>query len=130
MQVRFQLLPVSLDPSLAKISVDIAGTTLTYDHGPAESTAFQWPGAGGKTLVRVTFTPTSGGSGTVIERDGSWALLRLLDAARIIPSGQPDKFRVLFNGSGGTAEFELTASSVRNPFTMSALREFRCPSHL
>jgi type VI secretion system protein ImpL len=130
MQVRFQLLPVSLDPALAKVSVDIAGTSLTYDHGPAESTSFQWPGAGGKTLVRVTFTPTAGGSGTVIERDGSWALLRLLDAARVIPSGQPDKFRVVFSAPAGTAEFELTASSVRNPFTMSALRAFRCPSRL
>jgi type VI secretion system protein ImpL len=130
MQVRFQLLPVSLDPSLAKVSVDIAGTTLTYDHGPAESTSFQWPGVGGKTLVRVTFTPTGGGSGAVIERDGSWALLRLLDAARVIPSGQPDKFRIMFSGNGGTAEFELTASSVRNPFTMSALRQFRCPGRL
>jgi len=128
--VRFQLLPVSLDPGLAKVSVDIAGTSLTYDHGPAESTSFQWPGAGGKTLVRVTFTPTGGGSGTVIERDGSWALLRLLDAARVIPSGQPDKFRVVFTAPAGAAEFELTASSVRNPFTMSALRNFRCPSHL
>jgi type VI secretion system protein ImpL len=130
MQVRFQLLPVSLDASLAKVSVDIGGTALTYDHGPAESTSFQWPGAGGKTLVRVTFTPTAGGSGTVIERDGSWALLRLLDAARVIPSGQPDKFRILFSAPSGNAEFELTASSVRNPFTMSALRSFRCPSRL
>jgi type VI secretion system protein ImpL len=130
MQVRFQLLPVSLDPSLAKVSVDIAGTSLTYDHGPAESTSFQWPGVGGRTLVRVTFTPTGAGSGTVIERDGSWALLRLLDAARVIPSGQPDKFRVVFSAPSGSAEFELTASSVRNPFTMSALRNFRCPSRL
>jgi type VI secretion system protein ImpL len=130
MQVRFQLLPISLDPGLAKVSVDIAGTSLTYDHGPAESTSFQWPGLGGKTLVRVTFTPSTGGSGTVTERDGSWALLRLIDAARVIPSGQPDKIRVIWRAPAGTAEFELTANSVRNPFTMSALRNFRCPSRL
>jgi type VI secretion system protein ImpL len=130
MQVRFQLLPVSLDPGMAKITIDIAGQAMTYDHGPAESTSFQWPGAGGKTLVRVTMTPVSGGSGTVIERDGSWALLRLLDAARVLPSGQPDKFRLVFSGPGGDATYELTASSVRNPFTMSALRSFRCPGRL
>jgi type VI secretion system protein ImpL len=130
MQVRFQLLPVSLDAGMAKITIDIGGQSMTYDHGPAESTAFQWPGAGGKTLVRVTMTPVSGGSGTVIERDGSWALLRLLDAARVLPSGQPDRFRLVFSGPGGDATYELTASSVRNPFTMSALRSFRCPSRL
>ena len=37
MQVKFQLLPVSLDPKLAKITLDIAGQTMTYDHGPPES---------------------------------------------------------------------------------------------
>jgi type VI secretion system protein ImpL len=57
-------------------------------------------------------------------------LLHLLDAARITPQGQPDKFRVTFTGAGGTATFELTASSVNNPFTLSALRAFRCPPKL
>ncbi len=129
MQVKFQLVPVSLDPGLAQVSIDIAGETLTYNHGPTESTSFQWPGTGGKTLVRVTLTPT-GGQGTVIERDGAWALLRLLDNARVIPSGQPDKFRLIFSVPAGSAEFELNASSVRNPFTLSALRSFRCPGRL
>ncbi len=131
MQVHFSLLPVSLNSRLAKVTVDIAGVSATYDHGPAESTAFQWPGPGGKTLVRVTMTAAGGGSGgVVVERDGAWALLRLLDAARVLPSGQPDRFRLVFQSPAGPAEYELTASSVRNPFTMSALRQFRCPSRL
>ena len=28
------------------------------------------------------------------------------------------------------AEFELNANSVRNPFTLTALRAFRCPAKL
>jgi type VI secretion system protein ImpL len=75
-------------------------------------------------------TPANGGNETVVERDGPWALLRLLDTARITPSGQPDKFRIAFTGAGGTATFELNASSVNNPFTLSALRAFRCPPKL
>jgi type VI secretion system protein ImpL len=75
-------------------------------------------------------TPASGGQGQVTERDGPWALLRLLDAARITPSGQPDRFRIAFSGAGGTASFDLNASSVNNPFTMAALRSFRCPAKL
>lgn len=130
MQVRFQLLPVALDARLAKATVEIGGQSMTYDHGPIESTEFQWPGTGGKTLVRVTLTPVAGSGATVIERDGPWALLRLMDAARVLPSGQPDRFRVQFNSPAGIAEYQLTASSVRNPFTMSALRSFRCPSRL
>jgi type VI secretion system protein ImpL len=74
-------------------------------------------------------TPTSSGSASVTENDGAWALLRLLDG-RVAPSPQPDKFRVTFNGAGGAAVFELTASSVRNPFTLGALRSFRCPATL
>lgn len=129
-QVRFQLVPVSLDPKVGQISIDIAGDRLVGNHGPPEKQLFQWPGAGGKTLVRVTMTPASGGNEQVVEKDGPWALLRLLDTAHITPGGQPDKFRIAFTGAGGTGTFELTASSVNNPFTMAALRSFRCPPKL
>jgi type VI secretion system protein ImpL len=103
---------------------------LVYNHGPAESSAFRWPGANSKTLVRVTMTPANGGNAQVIEKDGPWALLRLLDVVKVIPSGQPDKFRLVFTSPSGNATFDLNASSVRNPFTLSALRAFRCPSSL
>ena len=81
-------------------------------------------------LVRVTMTPAAGGQPQIIEKDGPWALLRLLDAARITPSGKPDKFRITFTGGDGTATFDLNASSVNNPFTLTALRSFRCPPKL
>jgi len=130
MQVKFTLAPISLDPRVAKISLDIAGQTMTYDNGPIESQAFTWPGPNGRTLVRVTMTPASGGHETVLERDGAWSLLRLLDAARVIPSGQPDSFKLQFSSPSGVATFALNASSVWNPFTLGALRSFRCPAKL
>jgi type VI secretion system protein ImpL len=129
-QVRFQLVPVTLDPQVAQITIDLAGQTLTWNHGPPEPGRFIWPGPGGKTLIRVTMTPGGGGAATIIEKDGPWSLLRILDAAKITPSGQPDKFRIAFSGGGGGATFELNASSVNNPFTMTALRSFRCPAKL
>ncbi|MBV9749299.1 MAG: type VI secretion system membrane subunit TssM, partial [Acetobacteraceae bacterium] len=133
MVVHFQLVPAALDPQLAQVTLDIAGQTLTYSHGPTESHSFTWPGPGGKTLVRLTMTPASGDQGrggTVVEKDGPWALLRLLDTGKVIPSGQPDKFRLVFTSPAGSATFDLNASSVRNPFTLSALRSFRCPARL
>jgi type VI secretion system protein ImpL len=129
-QVRFQLVPITLDPQVAQITIDIAGQTLVWNHGPPEGSWFTWPGAGGKTLVRVTMTPASGGGGQVTDKDGNWALLRLLDTTKITPSDQPDKFRISFSGGGGVATFELNASSVNNPFTLPALRAFRCPPKL
>jgi type VI secretion system protein ImpL len=129
-QVRFQLVPLSLDPRVAQFSLDIGSQTLVWNHGPTESVAFQWPGTGGKNLVRVTMTPAAGGQPQITEKDGPWALLRLLDAARITPSGKPDKFRITFTGGDGTATLDLNASSVNNLFTLTALRSFRCPPKL
>jgi len=129
-QVKFELAPVSLDPTVGQISIDIGGDRLVGTHGPPEKKQFQWPGTGGKTLVRVTMTPADGGHEQVVEKDGPWSLLRLLDTAKVTPGAQPDKFRIAFTGGGGVATFDLNASSVYNPFTLTALRSFRCPSKL
>jgi len=127
--VKFQLVPVTLDPGLAQVSLEAGGSRLTYAHGPTEPTAMVWPGANGTTQVRFTATPASGAA-TVTEENGPWALLRLLDVAHIATTGQPDKFHVTFNTPAGNAVFELSAASVHNPFSMTALRAFRCPSQL
>jgi type VI secretion system protein ImpL len=128
-QIRFTLLPVSLDPAVGQISVDVAGQTLTYAHEPPQSQPFSWPGQGGKTAVRITITPASGGNATIIDKDGAWALLRALDG-HLTSAGTPDKFRLILPGGGGSAVFELTAGSVRNPFSLPALRSFRCQPKL
>ena len=128
--VQFQLVPVSEDPGVGSVRVEIGGTSLTYAHGPIQPAAMQWPGKGDTLLVRVIMTPADGAPATVIQNDGPWSLLRLLDAARVIPSGAPDRFRIVFSSPQGTATFELNANSVRNPFNLAALRAFRCPPKL
>ncbi len=129
-QVRFQLTPVAMDSAVGQASVDIGGQTLTYAHGSLQAQPFIWPGADGKYGVRLTMTPAAaGGVVAITEKDGPWALLRLLDG-HIKPGAQSDKFRVSFQGGGGAVVFELAASSVRNPFTLDALRSFRCLSKL
>jgi type VI secretion system protein ImpL len=130
MAVKFELVPAQLDSKLAKVIVDISGQTMVFDHGPPpDAQSFTWP-SGGKSGVRVTMIAAAGGHETILQKDGPWALLRLMDAARVIPSGQPDKFQLVFSSPAGNASFVLNASSVRNPFTMSAFRNFRCPAHL
>nr|WP_256476419.1 type VI secretion system membrane subunit TssM [Siccirubricoccus soli] len=129
MVVRFELLPVSLDPSFGQVSIDLDGQVLTYAHGPQQPIRMQWPGPAGRNQARLTMTPTAGVP-SITERTGPWALYRLLDTARVTSDGQPDRFTVTFNAGGRTAVFRLTASSVMNPFTMTAMRQFRCPSGL
>lgn len=128
--VKFQLVPTTLDPGLAEVTVDVGGQRDSYAHGPVEPMALQWPGPKGETLVRVTLVPAAGGAAKVIEEHGPWSLLRLLDNATLTPSGQPDKFSIAFGAAAGHAVFDLDASSVRNPFTLSSLRAFRCPAKL
>jgi type VI secretion system protein ImpL len=127
--VKFQLTPTQLDPGLAQVSLEAGGARLTYAHGPIEPTAMIWPASTGNTQVRFTATPASGAA-TVTEENGPWALLRLLDVAKVTPTGQPDKFHVTFTTPSGNAVFDLSAASVRNPFSMTALRAFRCPAQL
>ncbi|GAC1338167.1 MAG: type VI secretion system membrane subunit TssM [Acetobacteraceae bacterium] len=130
LQVKFQLNPVNLDPSVGQISVDIGGTTLVDNHGPVEPVQFQWPGPNGRTQVRTTMTPASGANADVRDFAGPWALLRMLDSAKLTATPQPDKFRIAYAGGGGTATMDLIANSVRNPFNLPALRSFRCPAKL
>jgi type VI secretion system protein ImpL len=130
--VKFELVPVpeQLDRRLSQIIVDISGQTLTFNHGPSESQSFTWPYSG-KNHVKVTMIAAAGGHEyPPLDKDGPWALLRLLDAAKIVPSGQPDKFQLIFSSPSGNAGFTLNASSVRNPFTLAAFRSFRCPAKL
>ena len=130
MQVKFQLTPVSADAGVGQIRIQIGKQTLSWAHGPAQPTSLTWPGAGGNDEVRVIMTPANGGPATVIENDGPWSLLRMLDAARVIPTGAPDRFQIVFSSPQGSATFRLNADSVRNPFNMAALRAFRCPPNL
>jgi len=130
MRVKFQLTAVSADAGVGTVRIQIGKQTLTYAHGPAQPQSMTWPGAGDDLEVRVIMTPANGGSATVIENDGPWSLLRLLDAARVIPSGAPDRFQIVFSSPQGNATFRLNADSVRNPFNLAALRAFRCPPKL
>lgn len=128
MSVKFEMVPVSLDAGIAQVSVDIDGQVLTYNHGPMQPLKMAWPVANGRGQVRVTLTAAAGGQGAVIERSGPWALFRLFDAAKITASGQADRFTVTFASGTQNAAFQVTSSSVINPFTMPALHQFRCPA--
>jgi len=126
-QVRFQLTPVDMGGALGQVSVEIGDKTLTYANGPLQTQPFTWPGADGKYGVRLTMTPTApDGVAAITEKDGPWALLRLLEGHANL-GAQTNKFRVSFEGGGGTVKFQLTANSTRSLFTLSALRSFGCP---
>ena len=129
--IKLEFKPVDMDNELKSFILDVDGQLVRYAHGPQIPTQVTWPGPRGSSQVRLQISPPgpSGGSGATTE--GPWALFRMFDkATRIEPGNSPEKFRATFDVDGRKAVFEVTTSSVRNPFTLRELKDFSCPSSL
>jgi type VI secretion system protein ImpL len=63
------------------------------------------------------------GSKQVLSAEGPWALFRALDRAQLKAEGGT---RYSFELGGGAARIRLEASSLRNPFDMRLVQDFRC----
>ncbi|MBB5460071.1 type VI secretion system membrane subunit TssM [Paraburkholderia sp. Cpub6] len=126
--VRFTVKPLTIDPSITQFTLDIDGQQMVVKPDTPQSMVFQWPSGKGTGQAHVEFTPA--GSTPAARADGPWALLHLMDDARLQPTAQPDRFRLSFDSDGRRAEFELAASSIVNPFRRAMLEQFRCPDRL
>jgi type VI secretion system protein ImpL len=126
--LRAELKPVEMDGSITQLVIDVDGQVVRYSHGPQIPSTVQWPGPQGSGQIRMQVTPAGSLAGKLIE--GPWALLRLFDASRIEAGRVPERFRAVFDFDGRKATFDVTASSVRNPFTLRELGEFSCPNGL
>ena len=128
MSVRFSVKPLSLDPSLTQFTLDIDGQQFVTTPDAPRTMEFsvaerQGHGAGARRIHAAGVAAGASAS-------GPWALLRLMDAAQLQPTGQPDRFRITFDSDGRKAVLELNASSVVNPFRRGLLDQFRCPDRL
>ena len=127
--VTFQLAPSRMDASVSQFILDVGGQIVDYRHGPLNAQTLQWPSTDAIGRVRLVFVGLDGKESSVTE-EGSWALFRMLDRARMSATGQEELFKVRFSLSGMSADFDLRAASVRNPFQLDELRSFRCPERL
>jgi type VI secretion system protein ImpL len=118
-----------MDASITQFILDVDGQIVKYAHGPTVPMSVTWPGTAGRGQVSIQLTPPST-SGESPRFEGPWALFRLFDRAQIDNMGQPERFRATFTIDGRKAVFEVTTSSVQNPFRMSELANFSCPSKL
>lgn len=128
--LRLDFKPAEMDESITQFTLDFDGQLVKYAHGPQIPATIQWPGPKGSTQVRVQMQPplASGSSGLTTE--GPWALFRMFDRLQVVPAATPERFKVTFVIDGRKATFDVTASSVVNPFRMRELSEFSCPSSL
>jgi type VI secretion system protein ImpL len=124
---RLEFKPLEMDSQLREFTLDVDGQIVRYDHGPQIPQPVRWPGPRGSGVVRVMVQP-AGGTGLV--NDGPWALFRLFERVNLTPGANPEKFRATFDIDGRKVVFDVTASSVRNPFRLPELHAFACPNGL
>jgi type VI secretion system protein ImpL len=122
--------PLDMDDSITQFILDVDGKFVKYDHGPRVSTNLQWPGPSGSSRVQLQIFPESTDGLSFQLFEGPWALFRMFDSVEVKPTPQPEKFRATFNMGGRKASFEVTFSSVQNPFRLKELEQFNCPERL
>jgi len=114
------------------IKTEIGGTVIAspaapglLSSAPPTSVPFtvQWPGASPRTAISVS---SPGAQPSVLERTGPWSLFRMLEAGSLSAKGETAS--ASFIVAGQELGYQITTGSVRNPFNLAALREFRCPS--
>jgi type VI secretion system protein ImpL len=127
--LRVDLRPVSMDPAIAQFILDVDGQLVSYAHDNAPAVSIQWPGPRATNRITLQAYLARGGEDT-LTFDGPWALFRLFDKAQVATSAQPERFRATFSVSGRRVAFDVTTSSVQNPFRMPELQAFKCPAQL
>jgi type VI secretion system protein ImpL len=122
--VKFNLKPISLDSKASKFWLIIEGQRSEFvANNPAKSAPFQWPGTDASRSVSFGFD-TVDGRKLSREEQGAWALFKLLDKLSVQKTVQ-DSYLINFTIDGVTASYELTASSVDNPFSSSVLQAIK-----
>ncbi|MFM0501033.1 type VI secretion system membrane subunit TssM [Paraburkholderia caffeinilytica] len=124
--LQIELTPLELDPGITQYVLDIDGQTIRYAHGPQIPATVKWPNPGGANLVSLQVNTPNGSDS--LQTHGPWALHRLLDKARITPGAAPESFVATFDVNGHKLALRVTASSSYNPFQLTQMNAFSCPS--
>lgn len=128
--VKFSLRPSFLDSRLLRATFSMDGRDIVYRHEAPRSYDLEWPTRSDASTVSVVLTDLAG-KDTRIDRNGAWALFRLVDGSGLGARGGADQLSMTINGEAGTkVVYQLRASSINNPFSLGVLRAFRCPDQL
>jgi type VI secretion system protein ImpL len=128
--IQLEFKAIEMDASIQQFTLDVDGKLVKYSHGPQSPTSVQFPGPGGRSQVRASITPPPPSGSNAITFAGPWALFRMFDGVQIVETRQSERFVATFTIEGRRTVFEIFASSVRNPFRLPELSQFRCPTAL
>ncbi|NDW05827.1 type VI secretion system membrane subunit TssM [Jiella pacifica] len=93
----------------------------------SQSRTFEWPEeSSGNAAVHLM--PPAPGRDHKLERDGPWAVLRLISAGS--PQKRGDVIQLRYPIGGRSVSYQVKIDTALNPFYLPALTEFRCPAEL
>ena len=128
--INFALLPSELDKAIDTFSIFIGNQHTKYRHGPRLAKSFKWPGNQPASGVRLLFRRLDDQQEISSQFPGPWGFFRVLDRSNLTKTALKDRFQVTFQVEGYTANYELQAASVVNPFNLPELHKFHCPDSL
>jgi type VI secretion system protein ImpL len=124
--MRFELMPQAADPALARVALDVDGQQVLYTPGtPARPVPVTLPSGKGGGLVVLEATPPLRAE---LRSDGPWSWFRMIDKGTLQATAQGERYTLGFDLDGHKMSYQLTASSVINPFRRETLEGFRCPA--
>jgi type VI secretion system protein ImpL len=128
--VKFSIKPVFLHQDVLSAVLQADAKEIVYRHEPPRPSELEWPTRSDSSTVSVTLTLLDG-TQQKTEASGPWALFRLVDASQLATRGTAEKFTfTIGDPNGARVTYDLRAGSVSNPFSLDALRNFRCPDAL
>jgi type VI secretion system protein ImpL len=107
------------------LTLDWDGQQMRYT-ASGQTHTLNWPSQRLNPQLRVL---TAGGA-AIATFEGPWAPFRLFDRFEPQSSPTPERFYFTIPAEGKRLRFEVTASSVFNPYRLKELQQFRCPGAL
>lgn len=128
-ETKFTIQPTFLDPKALKSNLKLDDEQIVYRHGPERARNFSWPSKLDASVAELSITLLDNSKKT-LERNGTWAIFRMLTASGLSKARGRDQFVFFIETEGVKASYRLNAGSVTNPFNLGLYSSFRCPPAL
>lgn len=124
-QLGFNIEPLYLDDEAVRVRLHTGQGTVTYRHEPPRRFRMSFV----DQSVAIGLADRSGVD-LIRREEGPWAWFRVFDRFELRPTQAADRFELAVAIDGLEATFDLSADSVQNPLSSSAVTDFRCEERL
>lgn len=117
--------PSTLSGNAELALMEVNGTVIQSQQVGNAPVDLTWPGNGAGS-ASITIFPELPDRKSSVAETGQWAFMRLVQKGA--PSKSEDGISVRFVIGGREVSYKIEVKSLRNPFTLPALGEFKCPA--